>query len=210
MKFVSVFYMKLSGLLFVFILLGNFVSAQNADKSDRKVKGRVLTSKDAPELRLKFGKNFRFVGSHEFILYDRAKAEQFFFVEAANKKIKRLYMLQFESFLPNINGKYDYNEPQTVEIGGLKYFSNTEKVPNVEMALKAVPDSDIAKAAKFLQDKGFILMKSLKYQRFVRVLDDSKRSEFIMLYIEDLESSDSSDKNDDFQMRALANFKVLK
>ena len=119
-------------------------------------------------------------------------------------------MLQFENFLPNIDGKYQYNEPNSAEIGGLKYFSNTENVPNVEAALKAVPDSDIAKAAKFLQDKGFILMKSLKYQRFVRVLDNAKRSEFIMLYIEDSESSDSSEKNDDFQRRALANFKVLK
>lgn len=210
MKFILGFCMKVAVLLFVFILFGSFVSAQKADKSDRKVKGRVLTSKNAPELRLKFGKNFKFTGSHEFVLYDRAKAEQFFFIEAANKKIKRLYMLQFENFLPNIDGKYQYNEPNSAEIGGLKYFSNTENVPNVEAALKAVPDSDIAKAAKFLQDKGFILMKSLKYQRFVRVLDNAKRSEFIMLYIEDSESSDSSEKNDDFQRRALANFKVLK
>lgn len=77
------------------------------------------------------------------------------------------------------------------------------------MALQTVPDSDIAKAAKFLQDKGFVLMKSLKYQRFVRVLDEAKRSEFIMLYIEDAENGGNAETKD-LPNRALANFKILK
>ncbi len=197
--------------LTVFFVISLFVLAitaqQNTDKPNRAVKGRVLTSKSSPEIRLKFNKKFKFAGSQEFVLYERAKAEQYFFFEAENKIIKRLYMLQFESFLPEIDGKYDYNEPNSIEIGGIKYFSNSENIPNVEAALKAVPDSDIAKAAKFLQDKGFILMKSLKYQRFVRVLDDSKRREFIVLYVEDAEIPNN---NGDLQNRALANFKVLK
>lgn len=194
--------LKLCGILAAILLLALSIAAQ----SPRSVKGRVLTSKNAPEIRLKFDKKYKFTGSHEFILYDRAKAEQFFFVEAEGKKIKRLYMLQFESFLPGIEGKYDYNEPNSVEIGGLKYFANSENIPNVEAALKAVPDSDIAKAAKFLQDKGFTLMKSLKYQRFVRLLDDAKRSELIIIYVEDAENS----KTGDLQKTALANFKVLR
>lgn len=196
---------KILAVFFLLIFSVENLSAQ----TNRSVKGRVLTSKNAPELRLKFGKKFKFGGSHEFVLYNRAKAEQFFFIEAENKKIKRLYMLQFESFLPNIDGKYEYNEPNTVEIGGLKYFANSEDIPNVEAALQAVPDSDIAKAAKFLQDKGFTLMKSLKYQRFVRVIDDAKRSEFIMLYVEDAERAGAL-QTVDLQSRALADFKVLK
>ncbi len=200
----------LSAIFFVFGLFVLTTTAQNIDGSNREVNGRVVTSKSNPEIRLKFGKKFKFVGKQEFVLYDRARAEQYFFVEVENKKIKRLFMLQFESFLRGIDGKYDYNEPNSLEIGGLKYFSNTENVPNVKMTLKAVPDSDIAKAAKFLQDKGLTLMKSLKYQRFVRVFDDAKRSEFIMLYVEDAENQGSSEKNNDLQKRALANFKVLK
>ena len=118
-----------------------------------------------------------------------------------------MFMLQFEGFLPNIDAKYDYNEPNTVELGGLKYFSNAEFVPNVELALKAVPDSDIVHAAKFLQDKGFVLMKSLVFQRFVRVVNESKRDEFIMLYIEDAENEKSIQGLSD---RALQHLKVLK
>lgn len=193
-----------SKLLILFFLLGSFSFAQT---SPRKINENILNSSDLPKIRLKFNKKFKFAGSHEFVLYDRAKAEQYFFVVAEDKKIKRMFMLQFEGFLPKIDAKYDYNEPNTIDFGGLKYFSNTEFIPNVEQALNAVPDSDIARAAKFLQDKGFTLMKSLVFQRFVRVVDESKRNEFIMLYIE--EANDEKAK-ENLSERALENFKVLK
>jgi hypothetical protein len=119
-------------------------------------------------------------------------------------------MLQFESFLPNIEGRYDYGEPQSVNISGIDYFSNTESVPNVEAALKAVPDSDIAKAAIFLRSKGFTLMNALVYQRFVRVVSDDKRREFIMLYVEDAENSDSEKQMKSLQKVALKNVKIIK
>jgi hypothetical protein len=205
-----------AALFFIVVLFGGFSSGQTAKNQNRRVKGRVLTSEEMPKIRLKFDKKFKFVGSQEFVLYDRAKAEQYFFVEAENQKIKRMYMLQFEGFLPSIKATYDYNEPQSVEIGGLRYFSNTEIVPNVSLALQSVPDSDIARAAKFLQDKGFKLMNSLIYQRFVRVVDENKRNEFILLYIEDSENAEISNPAQKEKMmqglreRALANFKTQK
>lgn len=200
------FSLKILAAIFFVFLLNNFLLSQKV-QTTRNVNGRVLTSKDLPQIRLKFDKKFKFAGSHKFVLYDRANVEQYFFVEAEDKKIKRMYMLQFEGFLPNIEAKYDYNEPNSVEIGGLKYFSNAEFVPNVETVLKAVPDSDIARAAKFLQDKGFTLMKSLVFQRFVRVIDEAKRNEFIMAYIEEAEDEKSLQ---DLSRRAQENFKILK
>lgn len=199
-------------LLLITVLLTQSSLAQTTgSKPNRQVKGQILTSKSSPNVRVKFDKKFKYAGSQTFVLYDRAKAEQHFFVEAENKKIKRLFMLQFEEFLPTVAAKYEYNEPETVEIGGLKYFSNVEFVPNVEAALKAVPDSDIARAARLLQEKGFNLMNSLLYQRFVRVLDESKRSEFIILYIEDSKGISAKPKKeslDELSKRALKNFKV--
>ena len=205
-----------AALFLIAVMFGGFSSAQTTKNQNRRVKGQILTSEEMPKIRLKFDKKFKFAGSQEFVLYDRAKAEQYFFVEAENQKIKRMYMLQFEGFLPNIKATYDYNEPQSVAIGGLKYFSNTEIVPNVSLALERVPDSDIARAAKFLQDKGFKLMNSIIYQRFVRVVDENKRNEFIFLYIEDSENTDVNNSAQKEKMlqglreRALANFKTLK
>jgi hypothetical protein len=209
-------YSFFAALFLIVVMFGGLSSAQTTKNQNRRVKGRVVTSEEMPKIRLEFNKKFKFVGSQEFVLYDRAKAEQYFFVEAEKQKIKRMYMLQFEGFLPNVKAAYDYNEPQTVEIGGLKYFSNTEIIPNVSLALQAVPDSDIARAAKFLQDKGFKLPTSLIYQRFVRVVDEKKRNEFILLYVEDYESAETGNQAQKEKMmrelreRALANFKTLK
>lgn len=192
--------------IFASVFLSALFAASTSAQSLRSVKGQVLTSTESPKIRLKFDKKFKFAGSQEFVLYDRARAEQYFFVEAEGKQIKRLFMLQFEGYLPKIDARYDYNEPRLAEIGGLSYFSNSETVPDVEAALKAVTDSDIARAARFLQEKGFVLMKSLRFQRFVRVVDEAKRNEFIILYVEDAPKADSAD----LQSKALANFKALK
>ncbi|CAN5750058.1 hypothetical protein BH20ACI4_BH20ACI4_17330 [soil metagenome] len=197
---------KIAAMIFLILLCLSFSFSQ----TKREVKNRILTSEDAPKIRLKFDKKFKFAGSQKFVLYERAEAEQFFFIEAEDKKIKRLYMLQFENFLPGIEGTYNYDEPQTVKIGGLDFFANAETIPNVEQALKAVPDSDIAKAAEFLKSKGFTLMNSLLYQRFVRVVSDDKRREFIMLYIEASENADVEKQKTNLQTQALKNFKILK
>lgn len=196
---------KFAAIIFTILISSSFSFSQ----TKREVKKQILTSNDAPKIRLKFDKKFKFAGSQKFILYERAEAEQFFFIEAENKKIKRLYMLQFENFLPGKEGVYNYDEPQSVKIGGQDFFANAENIPNVEAALKAVPDSDIAKAADFLKSKGFTLMNSLLYQRFVRVVSDDKRREFIMLYIEDAENADAEKQKAELQKRALSYFKVL-
>jgi hypothetical protein len=182
--------------------------AQTSVKPPRKVKGRVFSSEEAPKIRLKFDKKFEFAGSHEFVLYERARAEQYFFVEHENKKIKRMYLLQFEGFLPGVEAAYNYSEPRSAEIGGAKYFSNAESIPETAAALRAVPDSDVARAAKFLQDRGFILMKSLVFQRFVRVVGDDRRREMIVLYVE--ETDGKTTRLEELEKRALAGFKVLK
>jgi hypothetical protein len=197
-------------LVFVFFgLCGAAAFGQTKEESLRKVKKQILTSTGSPEIRLKFDKKFKFAGSNEFVLYGRANAEQYFFVESENKKIKRLYMLQFERFLPGAEGTYNYDEPQSLKIEGLDYIANIESVPNVEAALKAVPDSDIAKAAAFLQGKGFKLMNSLIYQRFVRVVSADKRREFIILYVEDAEGNNAETQGKTLQKNALSQFRVL-
>jgi hypothetical protein len=63
----------------------------------RTVKGQILTSIEMPVVRLEFDKVFKYVGGHAFILYDVARAEQHFFVDADQAgRVKRLYWVQFE------------------------------------------------------------------------------------------------------------------
>src|SRR5262245_47557789 len=67
--------------------------AGDDDKSSaRTVEDQVLTSKELPAVSLEFDEAFKYVGSQTFTLYDVARAEQHFFVDADEKgQIKRMY-----------------------------------------------------------------------------------------------------------------------
>src|SRR5438067_10863881 len=202
---------------FVAFLLPAIVSAQSPNKTavtqTRRVKGRVLTSTSLPPIRIKFDKAFKYVGSQSFILYDRAQVEQHFFVNAdKQKRIKRMYMMQFEGYLPKIKATYDYPVTKTVNLGGQTYIVNAEGIPNVPAALKQNPQSDVTRAASFLESKGYRISDSIMFQRFVRLVDDAKRNEFILLYVEEAvtgASVEDGKRRQDISGRALKGFRIL-
>ncbi|HEV2707831.1 MAG TPA: hypothetical protein VGV59_18065 [Pyrinomonadaceae bacterium] len=161
--------------------------AQQQWKKMRSVRGQVLTSPYQPPVRLKFNRAFKYVGRQYFVLYERARAEQFYFVDADRSgRIRRLYIVQFEGFLSNAEGRYDYSNQKTVELGGETYAANAQIVPSITAVLKQNPDSDAARAVAFLRGKGYEAGESVMFQRFVRVLDETRRNEFIIIYVEDL------------------------
>ena len=199
------------------LLLSSIAYAQSdVDSQTRRVKGQILTSASLPPIRIRFGKAFKYVGSQQFILYDRAQVEQHFFVDADKQQlIKRMYMVQFEGYLPNISGSYNYPVTKTVSLAGHSYIVDAEVIPNVPAAIKQDAQSDVARAASFLEGKGYRIGEGIVFQRFVRLVDEAKRSEFILLYVEDLSGAgvDSAEKEramQEFSGRALKGFKILK
>jgi len=103
-------------------------SSPAAPPPARTVKGQVLTSAATPAVRLEFAKEFKYVGAQDFILYDVARAEQHFFVDADSEgRIKRLYWVQFEGYLPSNTHTYRYQPTKTVEIGGLQFIAATDE-----------------------------------------------------------------------------------
>jgi hypothetical protein len=212
------FFLTTLAALVVCLQLHVSISAQSANSTEaaqtRRVSGRVLTSTSLPPIRIKFGKVFKYVGSQRFILYDRAQVEQHFFVDAdKHQHIKRMYMVQFEGYLPGIDATYDYPPTKTVSLGGQTYIVSVEGIPNVPAALKQSPQSDVARAASFLENKGYRISESISYQRFVRLVDEAKRNEFILLYIESAGAGASPEKEGamrEFSSRALKGFTILK
>ncbi|MGH9843021.1 MAG: hypothetical protein ACREEM_30145 [Blastocatellia bacterium] len=159
-----------------------------AQPPTRTVKGRVLTSTQSPAVRLEFDPAFQYAGGHSFILYNVAHAEQHFFVEAdKEKRIKRLYWVQFEGYLPDNSHKYNYKVTKTVTLGGLEFIAdayarNTKANPGR-------PDSDGSRARAFLESKGYRMASDETLsQRLVHLTDESKRNELMMIYLEDLSS----------------------
>ena len=199
------------------LLLYSIAYAQSdVNSQTRRVKGQILTSASLPPIRIRVGKAFKYVGSQQFILYDRAQVEQHFFVDAdKQQRIKRMYMVQFEGYLPNISGSYNYLVTKTVSLAGQSYIVNAEVIPNVPSAIKQDAQSDVARAALFLEGKGYRIGEGIVFQRFVRLVDEAKRSEFILLYVEDLSGAgvDAAEKEkamQEFSGRALKGFKILK
>jgi len=150
----------------------------------RSAKGQVLTSPELPKLQLKFDKAFKYAGGHSFVLYDVARAEQHFYVDAdKNGNVSRFYWVQFEGYLPSNTHRYNYQSPKTVNIDGLDFFADVfaRRVDPKQ----GRPDSDGNRAREFLISKGFkVASDEVMMQRLVHLLDKEKRNELMIIYLE--------------------------
>ena len=173
-------------LLLLILVPGCFAQKTSADlKNIRVAKGNTLISDSLPKLKLKFGKDFKYVGGQTFILYDVARAEQHFYVDAdKDGRISRLYWVQFEGYLPENTHKYDYSGSQRkVTIDGLEFYADAWRRRHDPAAIR--PGGDSAKALELLKAKGYT-MKSDEFimQRLVHMVDPSNRTELMVIYTE--------------------------
>ena len=183
---------------------------EKASQPSRMVKGQVLTSTSLPRIRLKFDNHFKYAGTQKFVLYGRSQAEQFFFMDTDGRgQFRRMYLVQFEGYLPNVDATYDYAVTGTVIVHGQTYIVNTDNVPSVSAVLKQEPESDAARAVTFLMQRGFHVPESVRYQRFVRLVDDAKRNEFIIVYIENASTATPETSGKELSTRALKGVRVL-
>ena len=163
-----------------------FVAPAHAQRS---VEGRTLISRSLPPVRIKFDKDFDYVGTQSFVLYGTAQVEQHFFVDADDSHIRRLFMVQFEGYLPTNTHTYNYQIKETVKLGGLDFMYDTQ-VANVPNFRKQYPDSDAGRAAAFLEGKGYQLEgMDLVFQRYIRMVDESRRNELLIIYYESLKDT---------------------
>jgi len=150
-----------------------------ANRQARSVKGQVLTSPEMPAVRIEFDKGFKYVGNHSFILYDVAHAEQHFFADADKEgRIKRMYWVQFEGYLPSNTHAYRYKVNKTANIGGLEFIADAY-ARNIK-GNPGRPDSDGNRARAFLEGKGYRMASDdVLSQRLVHLVDDAKRNELM-------------------------------
>ncbi len=161
-------------------------NAAEPQQQVRRVEGQVLTSGEMPAVRLEFDKAFKYAGSQSFILYDVARAEQHFFVDADKEgRVRRLYWVQFEGYLPNNAHLYDYKVNKTVTLGGLDFIADA--YPRNIRSNPGRPDSDGSRARSFLASKGYRLASDdIMSQRLVHLVGEDRRNELMIIYMEDL------------------------
>ena len=164
-------------------------AAQSNPPITRTVAGQVLTSKDTPAVRLEFDKAFKYVGAQSFVLYGVANAEQHFFVDAdKDGRMKRFFWVQFEGYLPTNTNSYNYKSPKIVNAGGFDFFADV--YPRSLKGDLGRPDSDGNRARAFLSAKGLKMIGTeFISQPLVHMVDQAKRNELMIIYIEDLSES---------------------
>jgi hypothetical protein len=170
----------------VVLLLMLSAAAFAQDTPLRKVKGHVLKSPDTPAVEIEISKDFKYVGGQRFILYTVANAEQHFFVDADKEgRIKRMYWIQFEGFLPTNTNSYTYKGTKTVTIGGLDFIADAY-ARNIKLN-PGRPDSDGALGRAFLASKGYRLASDETLSlRFLHFIGEKKRDELMIIYLEDM------------------------
>lgn len=164
------------------------ITAVAADKlPERTVQGTTISSKSDPAVRIKLPATAQYVGADRWDLYNVADAEIQVFVEAdAQKKVQRLYWVQFEAYLPDNTHSYDYPFKETLTHGGLT-FDVTTNFRRTSGPTR--PGSDRERVLKQLERAGYQLPEESMSLRLVHLLDEAKRKELMFIYAEDLSTT---------------------
>jgi hypothetical protein len=150
------------------------------------VQANVLTSNREPKVRITLPSSVQYVGADRWPLYDIADCELHVFVEAtAQKKVERLYWLQFEAYLPSrpeLHHTYPFTRTDT--LNGLLFDVRARFGPGNETPK---PGSDGEHVQALLRAKGYTMPDVTMNVRLVHLLDDEKRKELMIIYAEDLQ-----------------------
>ncbi len=168
---------------------GRFTTEPEYAGLDRTVSGNDLVSDHDPDVILRFGPTFRHIGGQKFILYGVADTEQHFFVETTpDDKLKSVYWVQYEAYLPDNSYSYNYEDsPLRMTLGEFEFFTDTDAVA-FDPDRKRARGTDGAMARQLLASKGYVFPNNFAYARLVYLTDEARRKELMIIFIDDIES----------------------
>lgn len=172
-------------LVLLVLVLAVSVSAQTPN---RKVENNTIFSDSLPIIRILVNGRFKYAGRFNFKIRDVAAGERFVFIDEKDGKVKRMFIAQFEGFLPHIDDYFRYSFANAQTFGSHKFRHNTWAFDNRE-SIKKNPDGESALTTVFLKSKGYSLEDELMMSRFITVPDKAKKHELILFYFENLSST---------------------
>ncbi|MDH7448170.1 hypothetical protein [Aquimarina sp. 2201CG14-23] len=163
----------------------------------RSVKGNTVISNEYPEIEIDVNNEFQYIGKFDFEIiassdeYSEdlqgkpvAAGERYVFASMdKNRSINKLFIIQFEGFLPENDLIYNYNFSTADFIGDNKYRHNTWFYDSKKSALEN-PNSEGAKTRKFLEEKGYLIENQFMMSRFVGLASKDRKNEIIIFYQE--------------------------
>ncbi len=155
--------------------------------AERGVRDNIVYSSDMPRMWIQVSDDFQYVGNLKFTLMNAARVDIYYFAEADGANLKRTFHVQFEGYLPDNNHSYHYPSEERVQLNEHEYIFDAAFWNPLEY-IQQRPDTDVAHGQRLLQEKGYDAdgMKDIMRERYVRLLDDAKRTEILLIYAENL------------------------
>ncbi|NNE99399.1 MAG: hypothetical protein HKN25_10310 [Pyrinomonadaceae bacterium] len=158
---------------------------------ERFVKDNTIVSDSLPRIKVRVSEEFKYAGRFDFKIRDVAAGERLVFINADKKKVKRMFIAQFEGFLPHIDDYFRYSFKNALVFGKFKFRQNPYAYSNSE-ARQANPKGEGVLTEDFLKTKGYLLEDELMMSRFITVAGADKKHELILFYLENVSSSGHS------------------
>ncbi len=96
------------------------------------------------------------MGKIVFKIRDVAQGKRYIFVETKGRAITRMFIAQFEGFLPDNVMTYNYNFQNARDLRGHRFKQNTFAFSNREAQAENL-NGEAALTAAFLREKDFVL-----------------------------------------------------
>lgn len=174
--------MPIARALLLVVVISAVCAAQGPQ---RTVEDNALVSSDLPKVRIRVDKSLKYLGKFDFNLRNIAAGERYVWAEAEGNRVKRMFVVQFEGFLPQVNEQYRFRMRTPVKLGRETYSHNLWFY-NDEATRSAQPPNEAAYLTKFLAERNLSQDLDLMMSRFARIVGDDHRHEIIFFYWENL------------------------
>lgn len=184
----------------------------------RSIKNDLILSPSLPRLAVRYSPDFIYLGDLQYIARDTYHVEAFIFITPSSiGHATRLLLVQFQGFLENREGSYEFLPQPVVVLDGEEYQYERYFL-NLENDFTRFPGSDLAHAADYIRQRAYTLAGDMIHQRFQRLVSLDGRN---LLSISYLEANDDPNMTaervdadpritSDLQARALGSFSILR
>jgi hypothetical protein len=152
-------------------------SNQSPDVALRTVERNVLHSATLPELTVRVSSRLTYLGRLSYDVQGAAQAEEFVFADAAKGQLRRVFIVHFEHFLPTNEQVFNYPRLRMTTLGQQEYLHQTWAIRQFD--LFTVPAMK-----EFLWAHHLTAEESWLVDRYVRVVDQTRKHEVIFFYLE--------------------------
>ncbi|HEY0050965.1 MAG TPA: nuclear transport factor 2 family protein [Pyrinomonadaceae bacterium] len=156
----------------------------------RSVNKNKIISQENPIVRIEVDEQLQNVGILNFILKNVARVERYVYASRdENKRIRRLFIAQFEAYLPGVKGGYTFQVINATRLGNFDYQTDIG-VYNFAERIAANPGAEPEVTKALFDRSGLKADEDYLVARYARITDAvDKRHELILFYFESLSDS---------------------